>query len=213
MKTQTEETEKKTPKKQNKVVKIITWVIMGVLGLAILGMLFIYLVPGYGFYYVKTGSMKPNINPGDIVINGPVGGALTGSLNVGKVITFKSTDYKTVVTHRIVAIDNGMITTKGDANPHADVDPVPVSAVIGIYMFKIPAIGYINGFVSTRSGWFIVIIIPSILLVLFLVKDIIRESLKGSKKKEVKETTGGDAYQGKNKDEKQATDTKLEPKL
>lgn len=213
MKKQTEETEKKTPKKQNKVVKIITWVIMGVLGLAILGMLFIYLVPGYGFYYVKTGSMKPNINPGDIVINGPVGGMFTGSLNVGKVITFKSTDYKTVVTHRIVAIDNGMITTKGDANPHADVDPVPVSAVIGIYMFKIPAIGYINGFVSTRSGWFIVIIIPSILLVLFLVKDIIRESLKGSKKKGEKETNGGDAYQGENKDEKQTTDTKLEPKL
>ena len=73
MKKQTEETGKKTPKKQNKVVKIITWVIMGVLGLAIIGMLFIYLVPGYGFYYVKTGSMKPNINPGDIVINGPVG--------------------------------------------------------------------------------------------------------------------------------------------
>jgi len=37
--------------------------------------------------------------------------------------------------------------------------------------------------------------------------------MKGSKKKGKNETNGGDAYQGENKDEKQATDTKLEQKL
>jgi signal peptidase len=211
MEKQTEEIKKKTPKKRNKVLNIITWVIMGVLGLAILGMLFVYISPSYDMFYVKTGSMRPDINPGDLVITGKVGGLFTGSLAVGKVIAFK--DSNATVTHRIYAIEGGMLRTKGDANEDPDEHLLPVSSVLGIYMFKIPYLGYINGFVSKKTGWFFVIIIPTLLLVGFLVKDIIKESMKGSKKKGKNEINGGDAYQGENKDGKQTTDKKLETKL
>jgi hypothetical protein len=49
-------------------------------------------------------------------------------------------------------------------------------------MFKIPFAGYINSFVSSRMGWFIAIIIPTVILVLFIVKDIIKEAFKDPKK-------------------------------
>ncbi len=196
--------------KLNKVMKILTWALMAVLGLAIVGMLFIHFSPDYGFYYVKSGSMRPSIQPGDIVITGPVGGWFTGNLKEGKVITFK--DFNAIVTHRIVSIQNGLLRTKGDANEDADNRLVSIGSVQGIYLFKIPLIGYVNGFVSNRAGWFIVIIIPTILLVLFLVKDIIKEALKVEKKNETKQTKGGDAYQAVQKDGKQAIFTRLDPK-
>ncbi len=175
------QTEEKTARRPNKIMKIISWTVMSVLLVGIAGMLFVQFSPGYHFYYVKSGSMKPSINQGDIVVTGPVGGLFTGGLNIGKVITFK--DNTAVVTHRINGILNGAIQTKGDANNGPDTKLVALSDINGIYLFKIPYIGYINGFVSNRAGWFIVIIIPTILLVLFLVKDIVKEAFKEEKKK------------------------------
>ncbi|MBN1643530.1 MAG: signal peptidase I [Dehalococcoidales bacterium] len=191
----------KPQKRHGKATRIVTWIITGILLLFIAGLLFVYASPDYGFYYVKTGSMKPAINPGDIVITGPVGGWLTGELEVGKVITYMQGDV--MVTHRIVKIrEDGALTTKGDANEDPDPLTVLPHNVDGIYMFKIPLVGYISGFVSNRSGWFLVIIIPAIVLVLFLVRDIIKEAFKASKKGN-KDTKGGEVYQGVQKNDQQ----------
>jgi len=165
-----------------KALKISTTVIAVIIGLAVAGLLFIQFSPNYGLFFVKSGSMVPAIDPGDIVITGPVGGWFTGDLAVGKVVTFKQGD--AIVTHRITGLYGDELTTKGDANEDPDPHTLRVENIIGLKMIQVPKLGYINSFVSDRRGWFIVIIIPTILLVVWIVKDIVKESLKGTKKEE-----------------------------
>ena len=168
-----------------RIGKIASWVIAGLLVLVVAGLILTKVVPGYGLYFVKSGSMVPTFNPGDLVVTGPIGGTFTGSLAVGKVVTFDTGTE--VVTHRVAEIKDGKVITKGDANKAEDTAPVAAAAIKGIYMFRIPYAGFINGFVSNRKGWFLLIIIPTALLVGFIVKDIVKESLKGDKADKVKE--------------------------
>ncbi len=50
-----------------------------------------------------------------------------------------------MVTHRIVYVDQeeGVVTTKGDANQVHDSAPVPFDAILGKVRFHIPEIGYL----------------------------------------------------------------------
>jgi hypothetical protein len=51
-----------------------------------------------------------------------------------------------------------------------------MSDVRGVYLFKIPSVGYVTNFIQTKTGWFLTIIIPGALLTLWLVKDIVKEA-------------------------------------
>ncbi len=151
----------------NWVVSIILIIVIGVLG-------FIYLAPDYDIYLVKSQSMEPSINMGDMIITGPINGPINPGLEVGKVITFKLGE--SLITHRILEFNGATILTKGDALEDPDPWKVDPANVKGIYLFRIPYIGYINAFVQTKNGWFIAIIVPAFILVLFIVKDILKEA-------------------------------------
>jgi signal peptidase I len=145
------------------------------IGLVILGLLFFKFMPGFGIYIVKSGSMSPVINTGDIVFTRPQDDIL-GYVKPGQIITFQSGEI--LITHRAVAIENGMIKTKGDANEDTDWSCVSPSEIKGIYLFKIPVIGLITNVLHSRLGWFLIIVVPSALLVLMLVKEILKEAFK-----------------------------------
>jgi signal peptidase I len=117
--------------------------------------------------------MEPAFNVGDVVIAGPLGPA---GIKSGVIVTYAIG--KTLVTHRVLSIDGNTLITKGDANEAPDPVPVLLSQVQSRYLFRIPYVGYAAGFVRTRPGWFLVIILPSIILVGFIVKDIIKEAFK-----------------------------------
>jgi signal peptidase len=97
---------------------------------------------------VLTGSMRPGIEPGDIVV---VAGVEDPSrLEVGDVITYLPyPDDPTLITHRIIGVsatgDGGRtFTTQGDANSAID-DPVMDYQVRGRHLFTVPKLGrYIN---------------------------------------------------------------------
>ena len=57
-----------------------------------------------------------------------------------------------------------------------------MSSVKGIYLFRIPYVGYVTNFVQTKLGWFIAIIVPAALLVFWLAKDIVKEALRSDEK-------------------------------
>jgi signal peptidase I len=158
----------------------IIGVVTGIIGLLIVTMIFFKAVPGYNFYVVRSGSMSPAFEAGDLVFTGPAGNILTG-----KIITFEIGGE--TVTHRVFAVNGDQITTKGDANKAADTTPITASSVKGSYLFKIPGLGNITSLVSSKKGWFLLVIVPCIILVLFLVKDILKEAFKDEKKK----TAGG----------------------
>jgi signal peptidase I len=161
-----------------KTSRILTNTVTVAIGLLIVGIIFFKFVPGFGFYIVKTGSMAPAINPGDVIFSAPAGDRVTP----GEIITFEP-DKKVLVTHRVIAVENGLIKTQGDANEDPDGTGISMSQVQGKYLFKIPAIGQITTILHTKMGWFMIVIVPSILLVLWIVVEIIKEVFKESGQK------------------------------
>lgn len=156
--------------------KLIDHIVTSLLVLVIAILAFLQFSPDYGIYIVKSGSMSPAIKTGDIIITGPAGGFLNGEIKPGTVITFRVE--KDLVTHRVQSIEGDRIITRGDSLEEADPWQVSISDVQGIYLFKIPYLGYLPYFARTRLGWFLLILLPSAVLVGLLVKDIIKEALK-----------------------------------
>lgn len=159
-------------------MKLASRIIMGILLLIIGVLAFIYFAPGYSMYFVRSGSMTPVLNIGDLVITGPVNGIFTSSIAQGTIITYTHR-LGDEVTHRVISINaDQTFTTKGDSSESPDQYPVNLSQVKGIYMMKIPYIGYLTSFIRTKLGWYIAIIVPTLVLVGFIVKDIVKEALK-----------------------------------
>ncbi len=157
-------------------MKMLRRLMLAVIGLALAGLAFVYFSPDYNTFVVRSESMKPAINMGDLIITGPIDGPLSRELAPGTVITYEHSDE--LVTHRIKSIDVRTIATQGDAVEDPDPWTVNISSVQGVYMFKIPYVGYVTSFVQTKTGWLLVVLVPTAVLVLWLVKDIVKEALK-----------------------------------
>lgn len=135
-------------------------------------------VAGYSIMSVLTGSMEPNYNIGDIVI---IKKTNTDELKVKDVITFYSSDPDMngkIVTHRINDIinENGRLEfeTKGDNNQAVDTENVPEDKVIGKVQGRIPYVGKAATFMQTnRTAFFLIVILPMLVIMAFEVKDII----------------------------------------
>ncbi len=158
-------------------MKRVKWSITAILALVVAGFAFTYFSPDYNMYIVRSESMKPAINMGDMVLTGPLGGMLNGEIKPGMIVTYEHG--KGLVTHRVLSVDGDTLVTKGDAMEEADPHPVALSQVSGVYLFRIPYIGYLSNFMRTKLGWFLVIIIPAMVLVGFLIKDILKEAFRG----------------------------------
>ena len=155
-------------------MKTFSWIVSIILGIALAGLAFLYFVPGYNLYLVRSESMKPAINMGDLIITGPPNGLINGEVKPGTIVTYETS--KELITHRVQAVDGEALVTKGDAVEDADPWPVTLSNVRGIYLFKIPLVGFLTSFIQTKIGWFLAIIIPAALLVGWLAKDILKEA-------------------------------------
>lgn len=124
---------------------------------------------GYSMFRVATGSMKPELEIGDVIL---VHDTDAMKLKVGDVITY---DGKTgefagrVVTHRVVKAPykkggSYFIKTKGDANPLEDPE-VNISDVRGILVMKVDLLkGLYNFFITP---WGLLTIIALIILAFF----------------------------------------------
>lgn len=157
-------------------MKIVGRVVSIVLGLILAGLAFVLFAPGYDLRFVRSESMRPTINMGDLVITGPVSAA---GVNPGDVVTYELGT--NLVTHRVLSLEGVALITKGDDNEDPDPRPVQLSQVRGVYLFRIPFAGYLAGFVQSRTGWFLAIILPAMALVGLIAKDIVKEALKNGK--------------------------------
>ena len=95
---------------------------------------------GFGASLVLSGSMEPEISTDDLVFV-----KRADELHVGDVVLYNTG--RSNVLHRITKIDGDMITTQGDANNTED-KPFPKSAVLGVYVGRIPSGGKIIRFVT-----------------------------------------------------------------
>lgn len=90
---------------------------------------------GWRAAVVASGSMRPGIQPGDVVVTVPA-----HRLRIGSVVTYRKPGRP--MLHRIVGVDaRGRLITKGDANAVADAAPVPRDAVTGVARWRLPYAG------------------------------------------------------------------------
>ena len=163
-----------------KTKKIITWTITSVLAFILVFLGIIYILPGYDLYMVRSESMVPNIRMGDVIVTGPVGGFINGTLKPGMVVTYQHG--QDLITHRVVSITGNAVVMKGDALQHPDPWPVNLRDIKRVFLFDIPFIGFILNFMRTKTGWFLAIIVPSAILIGLLIWEIMKEALKDEKK-------------------------------
>ncbi len=109
----------------------------------LLGMLLASLVPalpGWHPSVVQTGSMRPLLQPGDVVVARPVP---VSRLRPGQVLLVSDPDQQhRLRLHRLVRFAaDGSLVLRGDANPADDSSPVPVAAVHGVAVLRIPGVG------------------------------------------------------------------------
>ncbi|MBE9513237.1 MAG: signal peptidase I [Chloroflexi bacterium] len=159
--------------------KVLGWVVFTVLAVVIGGFVFVHFSPDYNMYLVRSESMKPAINMGDMVVIGPLDGPIRGEAKPGSIVTYLHG--AELVTHRVLSVDGSTLLTKGDAVEDTDPWAVSLSDVRGVYLFKIPGMGYVSNFIRTKPGWLLVVVIPAAVLVAFLIRDI-RKKLRESEK-------------------------------
>jgi signal peptidase len=91
---------------------------------------------------IYSGSMRPSIEVGDIVIVAQKNPSL---LDVGDVISYRVKDSPIPIVHRVITIEGDgsskAFITKGDDNKEAD-QPVKPEQVMGKVVLKIPRVGW-----------------------------------------------------------------------
>lgn len=105
-------------------------------------------------YVILTGSMRPELPPGTLVVVKPVA---PEKLGVGSVITYQLESGKpTVVTHRIVsagvtAQGDRIFQTQGDANNTPDQAWVKPVQIRGERWYAVPGLGHITNFFTGQQ--------------------------------------------------------------
>jgi signal peptidase len=131
-----------------------------------------YKNPLFNAYIIVSPSMVPTIKINDAIIIKRID---NDNYNIGDVISFNSSDKNYLgltITHRIVSkitgVDgNSTYTTKGDNNNVNDPTSVSTSDIYGKVIFKIPKLGYIQNFLNKPSNFFLCILIPAGLVIVY----------------------------------------------
>lgn len=125
---------------------------------------------------VQSGSMRPDILKGDLVV---VTRIPTSQLAVGDVVTFANpVNNKQTITHRLIARQSdstgSRIITKGDANEVADT-PIAPSMVIGKLQYHVPYAGFVLDFIKQPIGLLLFIYIPAFAVVVSEIKRLSKQ--------------------------------------
>lgn len=149
-----------------KVIKVIINTLMTLM--IIVGIVFIVLYfIGIEPFVVKTGSMKPEIQPGSVsFINKNVE---YDSIQTGDIIAFKASTGDRV-THRVINITDSGFETKGDANNNSDGISTNRKNYIGKNIFSIPNVGFLVMLIQTTRGKIILVTLIIVVLLLGFVK-------------------------------------------
>lgn len=149
---------------------------------------------------VKTNSMEPTIMKGDLIVGTTLADNEKTALQAGDIITFyvdlNGDGAKELNTHRIISVEhsggnNYRFHTKGD-HKDATLDPNPILLSDIVCTWKegdtqIHGLGSVIGFLQSRTGFLIFVIIPLIGLFVYeivrLVMMIVK--IKGKGKKDI----------------------------
>lgn len=134
----------------------------------------------YSFMRTLTGSMESAIPVHSFIVTEAVD---PESLQVGDIITFRSTESKlegALNTHRITSVyeEGGqlMFHTKGDANAVEDSEPVSSINVVGKVVFISAALGTVVSLFSNPLVFFPFVVVPLVLLLGFELVKLVKST-------------------------------------
>lgn len=121
-------------------VFVVTAVVLAYGMYTTVGMLFQTSVPVVA---VTTGSMQPELNPGDMVV---VYGTAWDDIEVSDIVVYRTGQASIPIIHRVVRKNASALETKGDSN--AGQLPfehhVTEEQVLGTTVFAVPFVGYVK---------------------------------------------------------------------
>jgi len=149
------------------VGRIAAWlVILGISAILAIAVL-IPRIAGATPYVVLTGSMRPGMPPGTLVVVKPVNAA---DIGVGSVITYQlKSGQPDVVTHRVVAMGfdgkgRRLFHTQGDANDSPDATWVRPVQIRGERWYAVPNLGYVTNLISGAQRRVALVVVVTFLL-------------------------------------------------
>jgi signal peptidase len=117
-------------------------------------------------YVVRSGSMSPAIDTGDVVVVEPISPL---DAEVGQIVTFDNPEANGDLTsHRAITItrrgDAVRFTTKGDSNTGTEQWRVPIESEIGKVLYRVPMLGFASVWIQAPAGRLTLVIIPALVL-------------------------------------------------
>jgi signal peptidase I len=132
--------------------------------------------PLISLFVIVSPSMVPTINVYDMIIDFGVNN--DSELEENDIVTFYSNVINTggyTITHRINKInvfnDQYRYVTKGDNNKSVDVGFTTIDRIVGKVFLIIPNIGKVQKLITSKWGWLLIVVVPSIAI---LLADIIK---------------------------------------
>ncbi len=163
------------------ISKTISWCIMTIL--CIIGALLITYIAvnkialakgekqPFGLYTIISPSMTPNIQVYDVVF---VVKTNPEDIQIGDILSYYSTNSyfgNTPITHRVVEKYNTgtgyTFRTRGDANPVNDNEIIDEDHIVGVTKMVIPQLGRVQFFLASKFGWFTIILIPAVGVIIY----------------------------------------------
>jgi len=134
--------------------QVLTWTVILSSSAALMVSVLIPRIAGATPYDVLTGSMRPDLPPGTLVVVRPTP---IEEISIGDVITYQLDSGKpTVVTHRVVGIGvdiegERVLQTQGDANEKVDPEPVGEVQIKGELWYSAPQLGHLHQIITGQE--------------------------------------------------------------
>jgi signal peptidase len=115
-------------------------------------------------FVVRSGSMAPAIDTGDVAVVEPISPT---AASIGDVVTFTD-PHGRLTSHRARSIirrgDQIHFTTQGDSNTGQEHWKVPANGRIGRVVYRVPKLGFAVVEISSTAGRIGLIVVPALLL-------------------------------------------------
>ncbi|MCI8588019.1 MAG: signal peptidase I [Bacilli bacterium] len=146
--------------------------------------------PLFSAYVIISPSMVPNINVYDAVVTIR---ASEDNIQMYDIITFLSKEIEThgvPITHRVVGllktdVGESAYRTKGDNNNKEDNAIILQSEVIGKVFCRIPMLGYVRTFVTSKIGFLLSVVLPLTVSFMFQIWKILNRNKNKKLEEEV----------------------------
>ena len=124
---------------------------------------------GFRIYRVISGSMQPALQIGDVIIV-----KKSNNYSERDIITYSNG--LTTITHRIIAINNDEVITKGDAN-EVDDKPINKEQIVGKFFFRISNFSLFS-IILSKNVIYLIMIFLLVLIFLLVIGDRIIKNLR-----------------------------------